>query len=350
MTSRRQGLFVASGVIGGVIALALLGTVEVSLRLAGFHRDAAPIALRFGYPNPREIVGFFRPDPQLFWRMTPGSVFDAEAAVPINARGYRGALPATPRPAGSLRVAVMGDSVAFGTATAFPEMLSARLSERLAPRPVEVLDFGVPGYTIVQGLRQFGSDVAPLRPDVVVIAYGWNDHWLARAGLPDSRLTPPGPIATRVALLVSRLRIAQAMRALIERADVASGTARRVPVEEFGALVGRLAAAARAAGARPVVLGLPSALTGETVPEYLTVGRFTPSAEDAVRDHALWLAAARKAAEDAGAAWVDPGPAFENGGGVDPGLFTKDRIHLSERGNGLIAGLLVDPVAAAAPP
>lgn len=326
------------------VALGILGAAEAVLRLAGFEREAAPLSLRFGYPNPREIVGVFRADPRLFWRLRPGSVFDAEAPVPINAAGYRGPVPAAERPTGLVRVAVMGDSVAFGAGSAWPEILERRLAERLAPHPVEVLNFGVPGYSVVQGLRQFEDDVASLRPDVVVIAYGWNDHWLARGGLPDAERVVPGRARATLELWLARLRLTQAIHAALPRPSPApvpagSGAPRRVPADVYEATVRRLVASARSTGAAVLVVGLPSGLREDAVPGYLLDDGFTPSGEDAVHDHALYIERARAAARAEGAVFVEP-PA-----GFGPEGFLRDRIHFDDDGHARFAAALDGPVA-----
>ena len=343
------------------VAVVLLAALEVLLRVVGFSREIAPVTLQFGYPNPREIVDLFQPDPRLFWRMRPGSVFDAEAAVSINALGYRGTEPREPRPEGLLRVAVLGDSVAFGALTAWPEVLAARLRVRLAPRPVEVLNFGVPGYTVVQGLRQFEDDAAPLRPDAVVLAYGWNDHWLARGGLTDEERQATPRWSAAIALQASRLRVAQAGRALVAAVVPApppaapppaapATTLRRVPEDRFAARLTELASAVRARGAVALVVGLPSALEEGNCPPYLVESGFTTSPGEAIADHARYRAAAERAARAAGAAFLDAQPAFSPGGRPDATLFTGDRIHLSASGNELLAELVERALHAAGAP
>jgi lysophospholipase L1-like esterase len=322
----------ALGVAG---AIAILAGVEALLRIAGFSREIAPLSLRFGYPNPREIADLFRPDPRLFWRLRPDGVFDAEAAVPINARGYRGPLPRSPRSDGLMRIAIAGDSVAFGASTCWPEVLADMLTARDWEQ-AEVLNFGVPGYSIVQGIRQYEDEIAPLKPDIVVIAYGWNDHWLARAGVADSELRPPGPRRAAVALAISRLRLVQALRALLVRPAPARGDMRRVPLPEYRGLVERFAREVRDSGARAIVIGLPSALTVDKTPEYLVGDGFTPSATAAAEDHARYLEAGREGAAAAGASFVDAAAAMAG----DPRLFTGDRIHLSAEGHAVLADLL----------
>ena len=336
-----------------LVAIAVLGLAEAGLRLAGFEREAAPVVFRFGYPNPKEMTGLFRTDPRLFWRFRPGSVFDAEAPVPINRLGYRGTVPAESRTHGLVRVAVMGDSVAFGSAAAWPEILAGLLGAALSPRPVEVLNFGVPGYTVVQGLRQFEDDVAALRPDVVIIAYGWNDHWIARGGLPDAEREPAAFETGRLGLALGSLRLTQALHAVLGGAprthEPDGSTVRRVPMPAFLDHLDRLVREVHASEAIPLVVGLPSGLTENTVPSYLTDQGFAPTARDAVADHARYVALARTAAMQTGVLFVDTDDAFAPGGLPDVRLFTGDRIHLSAEGHALMARIVGDAILRALP-
>lgn len=319
-----------------LVAVAALAVVEGALRLAGFRREIAPMTLRFGYPNPREIVSVFRPDPELFWRLRPGSVFDAEAPISINARGYRGPVPGATTP----RVAVLGDSVAFGSVVAWPEILAARLR-------VDVLNFGVPGYTVVQGQRQYAIDVAPLRPDAVVLAYGWNDHWASHGAVPDSgRRVPSGALAS-IGAALGRLRIAQALAIALRRAVPAprpDPATPRVPIDEFRERLGSLAAQARRDGASVVVLGLPSGLEADAFPTYLLDLGFAPGASRAIEDHARYREAAREAASASGASFLDLDPLFRDADGKPRSeWFGRDGIHPTPAGHEAIAAA-VEPL------
>lgn len=316
--------------VSTAVALAVLALLEGALRLAGFEREIAPVSLRFGYPNPREIGSVFTPDPELFWRLRPGSTFDAEAPVAINALGYRGPAPLDPRPAGRARIAVLGDSVAFGGAVAWPELLAERTG-------AEVLNFGVPGYTAVQGRRQWARDVAPLGPDVAIVAYGWNDHWVAKGGLPDAAREVPSKRQAAIALGLSRLRLAQAARAIVGTDAPAPGPAlagsvRRVPPADYRSALDSLVTEAAASGARVLVVALPSGLREEDFPTYLLDLGFTPSAREAIADHASWAAIAREVAEARGAAFLDPSARF-----VARELFSRDGIHPTDEGHRVLA-------------
>ena len=216
---------IRSALVVLAIALGGLALLEGGLRLAGFTREAAPVVLRFGYPDPREIVDLFRPDPRLFWRFRPDSVFDAETPVAINSAGYRGPLPAASPLESLMRVAVLGDSVAFGGEGDWTADLALQLSRGSDGQPVEVLNFGVPGYTVIQGERQYEDDVRRLQPDLVILAYGWNDHWLAQGGLADHQRAFPSPGRARLALLLTRLRLVQALHALMPSPPAPASTA-----------------------------------------------------------------------------------------------------------------------------
>ena len=334
-------------------AVVLFATVEGVLRLAGFEHDAAPMTLQFGYPDTREITDLFRPDPELFWRLQPGSdfgelvaeLYDGEPeteSLLINDAGYRGPLARDPRPGGSLRVAVLGDSVAFGFGSeAWPEILERRLATRFPDREVEVLNFGVPGYASVQGARQLDSDVAGLRPDIVVIAYGWNDHWLAKGGLQDIERRLPSPARARLRLGLARIRIVQAAHLLASGLGpprAADTETRRVSPGTFRESWTRMIRRSREIGAVPVALALPSGLIVEGFPSYLVESGFTPSASEAIRDHALYADLIAQTPHGERAAFLDLRPVFEHDDGTPrTEWFFDDRIHPRVEGSQAMA-------------
>jgi lysophospholipase L1-like esterase len=324
-----------------LVPLLVLGSAEAGLRAVGFERETVPVAMRFGYPDAAEIADLFQPDPHLFWRLRPGTTFEAEGPVAINALGFRGPLPREPRPPRSARIAVLGDSVAFGASTAWPEIASTLLQR-------EVLNFGVPGYTVVQGLRQFEREVAPLRPDLVIVAYGWNDHWLARGGLPDTDRRPPPAALARIASFLSRWRVYQALQAVLEKVAAPSPASApsvpRVPPDVFAdtleALIGRV----RGSGARPLVLALPSGHLPGRVPAYLVEGGFVGHGDDAIHDHRRYAGLARDTAARLDVPFLDLQPGF------DPSLFGGDGIHPNRAGLERVALRVAVAVAPMLPP
>ena len=103
--------------------------------------------------------------------------------VDLSSQGHRTAeYTATKRP-GSIRIACIGDSWTFGMNVdedrTYPSRLLARLRDAQPDRNVEVMNFGVLGYSSFQGVQLLKSRVLPLAPDVLVIGFGMNDSEVA---------------------------------------------------------------------------------------------------------------------------------------------------------------------------
>lgn len=194
--------------LGLAVALA---AVEAGLRLAGdppSDDDALAEMARRLEPPPlsddcrapapqarlREIVEPSR-HPDLIYELRPNLATCFEhTTVRINAQHLRrGSAVATPKPAGTFRILVLGDSHAFGWAIAEDATVAAQLEAALGAvtdSNVEVLNAGVPGYSAYQEaawLEAYGSD---LEPDCAIVLFVGNDM-----GLPHFLLQPrrPGP-------------------------------------------------------------------------------------------------------------------------------------------------------------
>lgn len=115
----------------------------------------------------------FREDPRGY--LDPG----ATLTYRINALGFRGPETTWKKPAGHVRVVGLGDSFTFGLGVRVDDTFLADLEARLrsagTPRPVEVLNLGVPGNNTRDQaglLRYLGLRVSP---DLVVICFFLND-------------------------------------------------------------------------------------------------------------------------------------------------------------------------------
>lgn len=153
------------------LALAAASLSAALLVAEGLVRGLSPI-------GPALLVT----DPGVGKRFVPGfrgRVFvdeaEREVEVRINSAGFPG--PEWPRqkPEGSLRVAVLGDSMTAAIATdeerRFVSRLQGSLAARLAPRPVEVLNFGVSSSSTASELARWRAGVAGYAPDLVLLAF-----------------------------------------------------------------------------------------------------------------------------------------------------------------------------------
>lgn len=96
----------------------------------------------------------------------------------VNALGMRGPMPDSEKPADSYRIAVIGDSVAFGFGLtreqSFPFLLEEHLRKQTG-KTVEVLNFSVVGYGMESYLEVYSQRVRPFHPDLVLLSYVLND-------------------------------------------------------------------------------------------------------------------------------------------------------------------------------
>lgn len=191
------------GIVGG------LGAAEIALRLGGEPEsefDAlTQLAAGFEAPAPmgdcrdpasqarlREIVGP-SPHPGLIYELRPDvdTCFE-KVPVKINSRGVRGTSEvAVPKPEGTFRILVLGDSHAFGWAIPETATAAAQLQKALGaitPSPVEVVNAGVPGYSAFQEAAWLEAHGADLEPDCVIVLFVANDlglpHFLLRSRKP----------------------------------------------------------------------------------------------------------------------------------------------------------------------
>jgi hypothetical protein len=166
----RPSLRVKLAVVASSLATGLL-IFEVFLRVVGFTYPVfyEPDTSR-GYALKAGMEGWYRKE--------------GEAFVQINSDGLRDREHTLEKPAGTLRVAVVGDSYAeaFQVAqdAAFWSVMERRLQDcpALRGRRVEVINFGVSGYGTAQELITLRERVWSYSPDIILLAVTTNNDVL----------------------------------------------------------------------------------------------------------------------------------------------------------------------------
>lgn len=114
----------------------------------------------------------------------PGAVYahstpDVDVEYRINAEGMRDDrnFP-TAKPAGTCRVAMMGDSYFVGYELDLPQTLQARIEDGLkaAGYRAEVLNFAVSGFGTAEHLRTYQAKVRGFDPDLLLIQWQVTDY------------------------------------------------------------------------------------------------------------------------------------------------------------------------------
>jgi lysophospholipase L1-like esterase len=341
--SGRPGPGRGKSVAFAAIALILFfGGLEVGLRV--LHVGEDPVGtLRFGYDTGIPVFDtdgvlregtfheypLFGPDPVLFWRPLEDTPF-------TGTDGLRKPVPASRgKPPGDVRLGVLGDSCSFLGETPYPEILARLLEERLG-RPVDVVNASCPGYTSTQGRARL-DEVLAWRPDVLLVYFGWNDHWNSLNGMTDSELMRRRERRRGLLGPLRRLRLVRGLESLLRPA--AGGPARtvRVPPDEYRENLEAIAEGAAGRGARVVWITAPTALSRSAMPEWASEfwGRFYEMTREEVENipvaHARYNDIVREVARESGGLLVDL--AAEWAPAASDPRFRRDGIHLTAAGH-----------------
>ena len=137
--------------------------------------EATLRAFGIGYPLP------YAPDEFCGTRLQAGVhgwwCKEGHAFFEVNRYGFRHGLREPRKPAGTFRVAVLGDSFVEAFQVPYEQSLCAVLERELARCPslagrsVEVMNFGVSGYGTAQELLMLRHYVWDYEPDVVLLAF-----------------------------------------------------------------------------------------------------------------------------------------------------------------------------------
>ena len=194
----------------------------------------------------------------------------------------------------TIRLAILGDSIAYGVGAAQPaDAIGPRLARDLAAAglPTQIRSFAVPGARSTDLARQVGA-ARLWQPDVAVIVIGANDL---------THLVPPDRAAAQLGDAVRRLC---------------------------------------AAGAEVVVAPAPDLSVVPHVP---------PAMRPLVQAGSTRLQRAQATAtRAAGGRVADPDASTAAAFATDPALFSRDRFHPSSAGYAMIAEALAPTVRAAA--
>ena len=182
MSRQRKVLFGAVAALFGLsLAIAL---VEVSLRTFD------PLGLNYE----AEFLRYKNEALRYPWEEKPGAPIDYDGTLyrhkpnfdldlgsfrlVTNSLGFRGPEVSVDKPPGTVRILVLGDSVAFGWGVDDEATFLRRFEQQLATqlgKPVEVINTGHPMYDSVQELALLRDEGLRLQPDLVILVYVTND-------------------------------------------------------------------------------------------------------------------------------------------------------------------------------
>ncbi|MBN1210986.1 MAG: SGNH/GDSL hydrolase family protein [candidate division Zixibacteria bacterium] len=227
------------------------------------------------FPVNRDIdfCDIYKKDPHLFWTFRENITTKSEQfsylTYHINSHGFRG--PEFEKEKKNYRILALGNSCTFGWGVdqdyTWVSQLEKILERQFPDNNCEVINAGIPGYSSHQGKILLKEKLLDLKPDMVLIMFGWNDHFAAGKGISDLEQKMPGRFIIGLQNFFSRFKTYQLMRKIILSASekqefVSLGQMegkRRVSPQEFYVNLAAIAHLARENNAQPVLLVPPIA-------------------------------------------------------------------------------------------
>ncbi len=341
-----------------IVVFGFFGFVELALRVLDLGRPPVLGHLRFGYETGIPVfdadgietegevyqdMPLFEADSELFWRPIANTPFTGSL-------GFRKPEPVLPGRDGDLTILVLGDSCSFLGREPYPSRLGSRIEE-IAGRSCKVINASCPGYSSAQGVIKLHQCLS-LKPDVVIVYFGWNDHWKSLNGCTDKELVERRDAVQKLHSNLSSFRLYWLFQSLFSRQKAPvrlSDSPLRVPLEDYRSNLIEIYESCEKSGVRVVFVTAPSGFQ-QPMPEWAPgfFGQYyhmTPQQVAQIpQTHAEYNQAIRELFQGKTNCFVvDLEANMKN----ETGLYRSDQIHLSEAGHQRAAELISSELASA---
>jgi len=273
LSKKRKLLYYA---IAYSVFVAALILIEIGVR-----QLLPPIAsIRYFVAGPTQAddpagAAVFEGDPLLGWRLKAHlkNVWWDYTCFSTDNRHIRYHRDIGAKPENTFRIVCLGDSVTFGyrvpvswpehparidpVAIPFPDIIEKHLKALFPEKTVECIPLAVPGYSSHQGLAWLKRDIAWLRPDILIVSYGWNDT--DYRSVEDQASLPTGRLSVIIRFLGSKSQtILHLLKwySLFDKAHTAATQqVNRVSSEDYIKNMMAITTLAKAHGSQTIVMG-----------------------------------------------------------------------------------------------
>ena len=160
-----------------ILFLALEGTQRIRLY---YSHGRDPMWLYWGWGKTRykNYWGYYKFAPSS--NITLGQIGELQIRTKTNSRGYRGPEFIPEKPPGTTRIIAFGGSTTTGVLNpdshTYPRLLESRLnSGTRSPTSFEVINAGIPSFTLSEIVSMFKREVMAYQTDWIIIYSGTND-------------------------------------------------------------------------------------------------------------------------------------------------------------------------------
>jgi len=129
----------------------------------------------------------------------------------IDSLGFRGA--EVTRERGVIRIVALGSSETFGWGipeeSTYVNILQEMINRDSSLPEVEIINAGVPGYSSYQGKKYYMADIVSLKPDIILLLFGWSDQQKSSNDKADKEMIPQSEWIIDLQNQISRLKLYQ---------------------------------------------------------------------------------------------------------------------------------------------
>jgi len=182
-----------------IIVAVFFAFSEMSVRLLTSNISSLELFTKENFEEKVELEHgeqIFRGNALLGWELMPNmqDIHWDFTTFSTNKQGIRYHKNLEKKKKDTIRIVCLGDSITFGyrIPTAFPQnpyyyeeshlpypfLIEKYLQSKNPNKIIEVIPMAVPGYTTYQGLRWIEREIDSLKPDLVIVLFGWNDSEL----------------------------------------------------------------------------------------------------------------------------------------------------------------------------
>lgn len=218
--------------------------------------------------------------PFLLRPSTEGLMF--QSRVHINSLGFRGPEIAQKKD-GEYRIVALGESTTFGHTinaddVTWPRVLEGMINERLMPdRTVQVINAGIPSYTIRLNVERLAKEILPLEPDMIISYHGYNGFMWLNSSLPPTHGKGPPAYEERPLKLLADSEYRLKMMAYRSERAAPADSSRRIPTDpmetEYAQAYGDLYRVARTNGIHLVLANYSMAVNAQSDPDVINFYR-----------------------------------------------------------------------------
>jgi len=288
-------------------------------------------------------------DDVFIWKYNPKAAFEGRS---INSLGFLDKERQISKPPESIRILSLGDSCTAHGHPPYTSILEDKLNAvASSTRKYEVINAGVYSYSTFQGVQVAKKIIPLLKPDIVIILYGWNDHVLSSSGLTDLET---GHILTKkkmsglsgklsIPKFIRQFRIFQLCHYVItpfksQKNINKTRKTLRVPPSDYENNLSELVKICHENSAIPVVLISPQNLIPNSIMTYFISVGFFNSLDEFKNDHLSYQKLTQEIAEQEKVQYIDLENYLNQFEKKD--IFTDDGIHWTDNGRKVISDKL----------